>query len=163
MAKSSTFSRLMEEYGSLEKEEEEVAEADAAVAEKVDATPDDAHKGQDDKKAAKTHLMQEEERETGAVTFKVYSRYFRFAGSILWAPAILTLLMMSQGAQGKLHTTDCQRQITDAARVVGNNLFLGFWTDESIHGFTQGDYMALYASLGVATAVLTFGVSLVIA
>lgn len=31
---------------------------------------------------------------------------------------------------------------------VGNNLFLGFWTSKSIHGFRQGDYMAVYAALG---------------
>ena len=32
--------------------------------------------------------------------------------------------------------------------LVGNNLFLGFWTSQSIHGFRQGDYMAVYAALG---------------
>lgn len=31
---------------------------------------------------------------------------------------------------------------------VGNNLFLGFWTAESIDGFTQGQYMAVYGGLG---------------
>ena len=32
--------------------------------------------------------------------------------------------------------------------LVGNNLFLGFWTSSSIPGLTQGGYMAIYASLG---------------
>lgn len=33
--------------------------------------------------------------------------------------------------------------------VVAVNLFLGYWTAESIPGFTNGKYMAVYASLGV--------------
>jgi hypothetical protein len=32
--------------------------------------------------------------------------------------------------------------------LVGNNLFLGFWTAYNIPGFKQGDYMAVYAALG---------------
>lgn len=32
--------------------------------------------------------------------------------------------------------------------IVANNLFLGFWTANSVPGFKQRDYMALYASLG---------------
>ena len=40
--------------------------------------------------------------------------------------------------------------------VVGNNLFLGFWTNLSIKGFREGDYMAVYAALGVAQAIFSF-------
>jgi ATP-binding cassette, subfamily C (CFTR/MRP), member 1 len=32
----------------------------------------------------------------------------------------------------------------------------GFWTSESIDGFSQGQYMGLYAGLGAAQAVTTF-------
>lgn len=39
------------------------------------------------------------------------------------------------------------RELT-LASLVGNNLFLGFWTAQSIPGFRQGDYMAVYAALG---------------
>jgi ATP-binding cassette subfamily C (CFTR/MRP) protein 1 len=39
---------------------------------------------------------------------------------------------------------------------VGNTLFLGFWTAESIPGFKQGHYMAVYGGLGVALALITF-------
>jgi hypothetical protein len=42
---------------------------------------------------------------------------------------------------------------------VGNNLFLAFWTSESIPGFSQSDYMTVYSALGVAQAVTTFAVS----
>lgn len=141
IANGAVFSRLMEEYGSQEKDDEAAA---TGSTEKEDKVPEDAHAKQDDKTSAATPLMQVEERETGAVTWKVYASYFRMAGSVLWAPAIALLLALSQGAQ------------------VGNNLFLGFWTAESIHGFKQGDYMAVYAALAVAQAILTFGVSVVI-
>lgn len=40
--------------------------------------------------------------------------------------------------------------------VVGNTLFLGFWTAGSIPGFRQGDYMAVYTGFGVASAVFSF-------
>lgn len=43
-----------------------------------------------------------------------------------------------------------------AATTVGNNLFLGFWTANSLKGFRQGDYMAVYAALGVAQAIFSF-------
>ena len=43
--------------------------------------------------------------------------------------------------------------------VVANNLFLGYWTAESIKGFDQSDYMGTYAALGVGTALFSFGVS----
>ena len=39
---------------------------------------------------------------------------------------------------------------------MGNNLFLGFWTNLSIKGFREGDYMAVYAALGIAQAIFSF-------
>jgi len=42
---------------------------------------------------------------------------------------------------------------------VANNLFLGYWTAESIKGFNQADYMGTYAALGIASALFSFGVS----
>lgn len=44
-------------------------------------------------------------------------------------------------------------------RTVANNLFLGFWTSQSIGGFSQGDYMGTYAGLGVGIAVFSFMLS----
>ena len=39
---------------------------------------------------------------------------------------------------------------------VSNTLFLGFWTAQSIPGFSQGHYMGVYAALGAAQAIFTF-------
>ncbi|KAF8882127.1 P-loop containing nucleoside triphosphate hydrolase protein [Infundibulicybe gibba] len=102
---------------------------------KGDATSDT--NGADDKKANAV-LMQAEERNTGSVSWDTYKKYLRFAGGIFWAPVILILLTITQAAQ------------------VGNNLFLGFWTANTIPGFRQGDYMAVYAALGVAQALFSF-------
>ncbi|EJD37723.1 hypothetical protein AURDEDRAFT_25255, partial [Auricularia subglabra TFB-10046 SS5] len=37
-----------------------------------------------------------------------------------------------------------------------STVILGFWTQGSISGFSNREYMALYAGLGVGTAILTF-------
>jgi len=47
--------------------------------------------------------------------------------------------------------------------IVGNNLFLGFWTSGSIRGFSQANYMAVYAVLGLAQAVFAFLLSYALA
>ncbi|PBK66109.1 multidrug resistance-associated ABC transporter [Armillaria solidipes] len=131
MDNSVIFSRIMEEYGTSEIEE------DTPEPEKVDVIHTKAKKA-DTLKDKKVVLMQTEERFTGSVSWTTYRKYLRFAGGTIWAPILLSLLALNQISQ------------------VGNNLFLGFWTGETIHGFTQGQYMAVYAGLGVATAVFTF-------
>ncbi|KAJ7270615.1 multidrug resistance-associated ABC transporter [Mycena haematopus] len=131
MKEGVVFSKLMEEYGNLDEEDH----ASKAKGEKAVVVADqdelDAKKGQ-------AALMQAEERNVGAVTFETYGKYLKFAGGLIWAPIILLLLVLAQSAQ------------------VGNNLFLGFWTANSIHGFRQGDYMAVYAALGLAQAFFSF-------
>ncbi|CAA7270432.1 unnamed protein product [Cyclocybe aegerita] len=141
---SVVFSRLMEEYGSAESEVDPEGPDQPDIGSKSErggkakgaAFDDVTEEGTTKKPGA--GLMQIEERNTGAVSWTTYAKYLRYAGGVIWAPFILTLLVLTQIAQ------------------VGNNLFLGFWTSESLHGFRQGDYMALYAALGVAQAILTF-------
>ncbi|KAG8877682.1 hypothetical protein FRB98_006588 [Tulasnella sp. 332] len=83
-------------------------------------------------------MMQEEERNTGAVAFVVYQNYLRSAGGLIWAPVILALLTLTEAAN------------------VSTNLFLGYWTGQTISGFTQGQYMAVYAGIGTAQALFSF-------
>ncbi|KAK7050453.1 oligomycin resistance ATP-dependent permease YOR1 [Favolaschia claudopus] len=125
------FSKLMEEYGNLGQEDEARKEKSEKAAKALNEEDQAEQKGQ-------AALMQTEERVTGAVSFETYSKYLKSAGGIIWGPIILLLLTLSQGAQ------------------VGNNLFLGFWTSSSIHGFRQGDYMAVYSGLGIAQAFFSF-------
>ncbi|GJE92383.1 multidrug resistance-associated ABC transporter [Phanerochaete sordida] len=133
MDNSVVFSGVMEEYGSLEKEK---AEAEKKAEE---TTPDGAKKV-----GKKVGLMQDEERLTGSVAGSVYAKYFRFAGGLVRLPIILVLLAGYQGSN------------------VANNLFLGFWTAQSIHGFKSGDYMGTYAALGMAIALFSYALSFVI-
>ncbi|KAJ7827865.1 multidrug resistance-associated ABC transporter [Mycena olivaceomarginata] len=132
MKEGFVFSKLMEEYGSLDAEES----ASTSKAEKAPIVADD--QAEIDAKKGQAALTQTEERNTGAVTFETYGKYLRHAGGLFWGPIILLLLALSQASQ------------------VGTNLFLGFWTSSSIHGFRQGDYMAVYAGLGFAQAFFTF-------
>ncbi|KAF5360296.1 hypothetical protein D9758_009166 [Tetrapyrgos nigripes] len=130
MEHSKLFSRLMEEYGSLEQEKEKEMKEGKPGEFKVS---DD--KKEKEKKAAA--LMQEEERNTGAVSWSTYKKYLQYAGGVTWGPFIIFILTLAQVSQ------------------VGNTLFLGFWTGMTIPGFRQGQYMAVYAGLGVSQAFFT--------
>jgi ATP-binding cassette, subfamily C (CFTR/MRP), member 1 len=98
MANNVVFAHFMEEHGNLENEQDE-----------GDQPPGTRRKLMDNKgakldeagpKKAETRLMQIEERVTGAITWSVYHRYLRFAGSVAWAPFLIILLTISQIAQG---------------------------------------------------------------
>jgi ATP-binding cassette subfamily C (CFTR/MRP) protein 1 len=131
------FKQLMNEYGSLEKTSEDADNTKAAPAAVSEAgiAPVASKKGV---KSEAQALMTAEERNTGAVTGETYLKYFRAGGSIAWGPAILTFVLLQQASQ------------------VINNLFLGYWSAESLPGFSNNDYMAAYAGLGAAQAIFTF-------
>ena len=78
----------------------------------------------------------EEERETGAISRKVYTEYIRATGSWLWI--IIPLLLL------------CLTQLTNIA----NSLFLGFWSSDQFN-MAQREYMAVYAGLGFGIALFT--------
>ncbi|KAF9562072.1 multidrug resistance-associated ABC transporter [Agrocybe pediades] len=130
MSQSGMFTRLIEEYGNTEGQQGSTRTKGRSSQE--------AKEGNSDKQELDAALMQAEERMTGAVSWRVYSKYLENAGGIIWAPVILLLLLLTQ------------------ANNVATTLFLGFWTGETIHNFTQGDYMAVYAGLGASAAALSF-------
>ena len=93
------FARLIEEFGVAEKEEQEKNKAEE------EETKAEVQKKEGEEvveKKAKTQLMQEEERNRGAVAGAVYKAYLRFAGGLTWAPFIVLLLTLMQLATGKL-------------------------------------------------------------
>lgn len=98
MDDSVLFSRVMEEYGTHEKEAEEEEEDEKKDVGKAK----DAVKAKAGKKEG---LMQAEERVTGAVSGSIYLKYFQYAGGIIKLPIILLLLTGYQGASGALKTT----------------------------------------------------------
>jgi hypothetical protein len=96
MKDSIVFAHLMDEYGNLDQEKH---------AEKSGEFEESAMKESNGRNAkAGAHLMQDEERNTGAVSWTIYFKYLRFAGGLFWAPAILFLLTASQGAQGDIYS-----------------------------------------------------------
>jgi len=120
----------MEEFGTT---------SDTAKAAGEAGTTDGNNGDTADPKGAGGKLILEEERETGAVSWHVYYSYAQSMGSMWWAVLFGSMLALTQIAQ------------------VFNSLFLGFWTGSQIPGYTNGDYMAIYAALGVAMGVFTFG------
>ena len=91
-----TFSRLIEEYGSLEKQED-----DAQAKTKTKAKEAGGETTTYALQAGTTQaLMQEEERFTGAVSWSIYAEYFRYAGGSMLFPFVITLMVLAQGAQG---------------------------------------------------------------
>ena len=101
MENGQAFSRLMEEYGSLEKQEEDGAAAEAKKKKAADAK-ELAASASPDRPLVKTTqaLMQEEERLTGAVSWSVYTKYFNYAGGLLMFPLVLLWITLAQDAQG---------------------------------------------------------------
>lgn len=112
------FRTLMNEFGSSSTEVEAPEEAEEAPTKaKTPKTPG----------GGGGKLLLDEEREIGAVSWRVYSKYGAAMGSWSWVGLCAAFLCFTQAAN------------------VGNSLFLGFWTGSEIGGFRQGDYMAIYA------------------
>jgi hypothetical protein len=150
MKDSIVFANLMDEYGRLEQQKD-----GRGLREPLAKAVAESH-GTMDSKMIDVTLMQAEERNTGAVSWDIYKKYLTYAGGVVWAPIIIGLLLLGEAARGVWRplSNSSNSYFTPA---VGNNLFLGFWTSSSIHGFSQGEYMAVYAGLGaVATCVLQF-------
>ncbi|KAK3180956.1 ATP-binding cassette transporter yor1 [Lecanicillium sp. MT-2017a] len=133
------FRTLMETTAVEEKEEEkEEKPLDAEAADKivrVDTSAEDREKNKKNKKAAA--LMQREERAEAAVPWSVYGAYVRASGSILNAPLIIFLLILSQGAN------------------IVTSLWLSWWTSDKF-GYKTGTYIGVYAGLGAMQAILMF-------
>ena len=86
------FSKLINEYGQ---------QADPALRKAKVEAKDPVLKAEQNDKIAEV-LMQAEERNTGAVTWGTYSRYFRHAGTIAWVPIIIFLLVLNQSSEGMI-------------------------------------------------------------
>lgn len=117
LANGQAFAKLVEGYGSTEKTED--AEAEEEKKEEEEKKPGriktDTSRGK-----AGAAIMQAEERAVGAISNDVYAQYARAMGSWIWAPLLFLLIALAQAA------------------TVSNNIFLGFWSAQSIEGWTEG-------------------------
>lgn len=94
LAGDGAFARYIREFGSKEQENEKEDEAEEdAIAD----APEKAHKQTAVGKGAV--LMQKEERNTGAITGKVYKEYLKAANGSVLVPLILVSLALVQGSQ----------------------------------------------------------------
>ncbi|KAG7002238.1 multidrug resistance protein fer6 [Physcia stellaris] len=128
------FQKLMASTAQEEKVEEESEVNEDEV--------EDEKKNAKKRKAAKkgAALMQQEERAVKSVSWGVYNAYIRASGSILNAPFVVFLLVISQGAN------------------IVTSLWLSWWTSDKF-GFSLGTYIGVYAALGVVQALLMFAFS----
>ena len=125
------FQKLMASTAQEEKgEEEDTVDEDGIEVEKKDAK-----KRKDNKRGAA--LMQQEERAVKSVGWSVYIAYVRASGSLLFAPIVFLVLIISQGAN------------------IATSLWLSWWTSDKF-GFTQKQYIGAYVALGVVQALLMF-------
>jgi len=97
MTLSAVFSRLIEEHGNSHAENQTVTTKLQLISPgggKVAADP------------MEHALMQEEERNTGAVDWHVYKKYLKNAGGLIWAPIIGALLLITEGNNGEFFCSE---------------------------------------------------------
>ncbi|KAL0575903.1 hypothetical protein V5O48_006076 [Marasmius crinis-equi] len=133
MASGREFSMFIKEFGSKEEKKEEEEEEEKAVV-KVDA---DGAPEKKKKAVVGAGMMQAEERNTGAINTTVYKTYLKAGKGQFIVPFLLLSLCLVQGA------------------TVMSSYWLVYW-QENKFGEPQGFYMAIYAGLGVSTAVAMF-------
>ncbi|EQB43782.1 ABC transporter [Colletotrichum gloeosporioides Cg-14] len=137
-----TFDNLMRDHRGfqqlLETTAVEEKEGDAPPTNLTEAPAADKKKN---KKGAA--LMQQEERAVSSVPWKVYTDYIRASGSILNAPFLIFLLLLSQGAN------------------LMTSLWLSYWTSKK-YPLSDAQYIGVYAGLGAVQALLMFIFSLLL-
>lgn len=136
-----TFSSIQDDpiFRTLGTEHDETKEEkpkQVVPTEKATSDVTETKEGDPSGEVTKIHL--DEERNTGAITWAVYTAYIKAMspGGFL-AVAAISLL-----------AAECSQ--------VGNVLFLGFWSASTIPGFDKGHYMGIYAALGVSLGLFTF-------
>lgn len=129
-----TFDNLMRDFSAFQQMLETTAVEEKKDGPVVPAAAEDRAEGK--KKKGKS-LMQAEERAVSSVPWSVHASYIRASGSILNGVLILSLLIISQGAN------------------IATSLWLSFWTSNKF-GLKMGQYIGVYAALGAVQAMLMF-------
>ncbi|KAJ8331738.1 hypothetical protein QVD99_001987 [Batrachochytrium dendrobatidis] len=145
MENDGEFSLLMKNYGGVDDVEDHSIPNDAtdgvqsiSESEKpaIDSDCESNINDTDDKDARQ--LMQSEDRATGTVDGKVWMTYFRSAGGIPFIIGLVCTVVLAQGA------------------ITGSDVWLVFWTNQSIHAYTQQQYVTIYGILAILAALLGF-------
>ncbi|KAK4692035.1 hypothetical protein P7C71_g5091, partial [Lecanoromycetidae sp. Uapishka_2] len=139
-----TFANLMNNNEGFQKmmastaQEERVEKEETVNEDEIEDEKRDLKKRKQSKRGAA--LMQQEERAVKSVSWGVYAAYVRASGSLLHAPLVILILIISQGAN------------------ITTSLWLSWWTSNKF-GYSTGQYIGAYAALGVAQAFLMFAFS----
>lgn len=120
-------------------QEEKVEEEENVNEDEVENEKKDQKQRKQAKRGAA--LMQQEERAVKSVGWEVYSAYIRASGSILNGPLVFALLVLTQCGN------------------IATSLWLSYWTSNKF-GYSEGQYIGVYAALGVTQALLMFAFSL---
>ncbi|OCH95476.1 P-loop containing nucleoside triphosphate hydrolase protein [Obba rivulosa] len=129
IANDGDFAHFIREFGSKENQEEE---EEAVEISDVD------EKDEPKKRAAGTGgMMQMEERNTGAVSTRVYNEYIKAGRGYIVIPLLILSLVLLQGCQ------------------VMSSYWLVYWQEKK-WPFGSAFYMGIYAGLGVAQAITFF-------
>ncbi|SLM36235.1 abc transporter [Lasallia pustulata] len=140
-----TFDNLMRHNEGFQKmmattaQEEKVEEEENVNEDEVENEKKDQKQRKQAKRGAA--LMQQEERAVKSVGWEVYSAYIRASGSILNGPLVFALLVLTQCGN------------------IATSLWLSYWTSNKF-GYSEGQYIGVYAALGVTQALLMFAFSL---
>ncbi|TQN69244.1 Multidrug resistance protein fer6 [Colletotrichum shisoi] len=137
-----TFDNLMRDHRGFQ----QLLETTSQEEEKDETAPvnlTEAPQGDKKKNKKGAALMQQEERAVASVPWKVYGDYIRASGSMLNAPFLIFLLLLSQGAN------------------IMTSLWLSYWTSRR-YPLSDGQYIGIYAGLGALQAVLMFVFSLLL-
>ncbi|EIW71607.1 hypothetical protein TREMEDRAFT_27765 [Tremella mesenterica DSM 1558] len=135
------FRTLIDEFGSANHKSEHPQTEDQVQDKDDSQNKDKSNNEQNDSNKAPggtAKFMLDEERQIGSVGWAVYRDYLRATGSWLWPVLAGFLLLGEQGA------------------LVSTTLVLGFWSEQIFTGWTEGDYMALYAAVGCSVAFFTW-------
>ncbi len=139
-----TFDNLMRDNEAFQKlmastaQEEVIDEEDHVNDDEVEDEKKDAKKKKKSKPGMA--LMQVEERAVKSVSWGIYAAYIRASGTMLNGPIILFLLVISQCAN------------------IATSLWLSYWVSDRF-GMSSGQYIGIYAALGVIQALLMFAFS----
>ncbi|KAF9237604.1 ABC transporter [Melanogaster broomeanus] len=128
IASDGAFSKFIEEFGSKEDNTTKAEEtAEAVVEEKKKPQPGVKGSG----------MMQEEERNTGAIKLGVYREYLSAANGLVFVPLLFLSLVLMQGS------------------TVMSSYWLVYW-QEMKWPYSSGFYMGIYAALGVSQSLTMF-------
>ncbi|TFK27186.1 ATP-binding cassette transporter YOR1 [Coprinopsis marcescibilis] len=145
MAHGKDFSKFVNEFGSNEEEKEKEVEDEVEAIEaiddeegsKLDSTKKEDEKAQDKSRLPGPGLMQEEERNTGAIAWGVYKSYMDAGKGEIVVPLLILSLALNQGA------------------TVLSSYWLVWW-QENTWPQTPAFYMGIYAALGIGQTVFAF-------